>query len=416
MTNGRYDITFEPSSIFITLPPGISISQVIDKTECCHLREAHTCIGPSSRNPDAGAAHAGLKGQYTDGTPTNNFPNGHGMRGAKSAPTRGQSSSAPSGSRPTYCPPHRPRQARGIPSTHPESDVEMVPAQTDDTKHPKRQETHNQPATREHCEDVPMECVATVLDPEDDNTHDPARDSQHNNDNTDGHSTPIADSNLATANPLHNQSLQPEHHTRDGHARSPITPNAVHLHHKANGLTDHQEVANVGYPRLSNTLHSIAPANLTPFATVEPLQPDQPDKGNDAPQRPTRTCAIPQDANPIGLADSIAGDSTSKYITPKDHSCSISKTASLPAQKCRQSNRQTSRSNNGLKNGSGQPTETVLDLLAHNTAYQQLDNKANEPTASDDVIFVKATHNPIVVLRGGDPRRCLQGKGWKPVG
>ena len=43
--------TFEPSSIFITLPPGISISQVIDKTECYHLREAHACIGPSQRTP-----------------------------------------------------------------------------------------------------------------------------------------------------------------------------------------------------------------------------------------------------------------------------------------------------------------------------------------------------------------------------
>ena len=48
--------TFEPSSIFVTLPPGISISQVIDKTQCCHLREAHACIVPSQRTPDASVA------------------------------------------------------------------------------------------------------------------------------------------------------------------------------------------------------------------------------------------------------------------------------------------------------------------------------------------------------------------------
>ena len=34
-------------------------------------------------------------------------------------------------------------------------------------------------------------------------------------------------------------------------------------------------------------------------------------------------------------------------------------------------------------------------LLTNNTAYQQKDDNANEPTANDDVIFVKATHNPI---------------------
>ena len=57
--------TFEPSSIFVTLPPGISISQVVGKMQCCHLREACVCIAPSQRTPNVGTTHAGLKEQLT---------------------------------------------------------------------------------------------------------------------------------------------------------------------------------------------------------------------------------------------------------------------------------------------------------------------------------------------------------------
>ena len=271
----------------------------------------------------------------------------------------------------------------------------MLPAQADDTNHPKRHETHHQPATHEHCEDVPMECVATAIDPEDDNTHDPARDSQHNNGNTDGRSTLIVDSNLAMANSSQNKSLQPGQHTRDGHTSSPSTSNAVHLHHNAETLTDHNDVANVGYPRLSDTPHITSPVNPAPVAAVEPLQPDNTTKEIDASQRPTHTPAIPHDANPTDFADNIANHSTAKHLTLKDHFDSRSQQSGPPAQKCRQSSRQTSRISNGPKTGVGQSPETVLDLLTHNTAYQQMDNNANELTASDDVIFVKATRNPI---------------------
>ena len=73
---------------------------------------------------------------------------------------------------------------------HPEGDVEMQPVQTNDSKHPKPPETHLQSDTGENCEDVPMECVATVLDPVDDNTHNSDKDSQHDNDTTHGRSPP----------------------------------------------------------------------------------------------------------------------------------------------------------------------------------------------------------------------------------
>ena len=131
------------------------------------------------------------------------------------------------------------------------------------------------------------------------------------------------------------------------------------------------------------------------MAAVEPLQPDNTTKEINVPQRPTHTPTIPHDANPADFAENTANDSTAKHLTLKDHFDSRSQQSGPPAQKCRQSSRQTSRISNGPKTGVGQSPETVLDLLTHNTAYQQMDNNANELTASDDVIFVKATLNPI---------------------
>ena len=336
-----------------------------------------------------------MKDQYANGTPTKNFSNGHGMPSTKSTPTRGQSFSTSSGTRPTYCPPSRSRQTKCAQNTHPESDVEMLPAQADDTNHPKHHETHHQQATRERCDDVSMECEATVIDPEDNNTQDSVRDSQHNNDNTNDHNTPIIDTNLTMSNSLQDKPPQPRQHTRDGHASNIITSNAAQLHQSAKTLTDHKDVANVGYPRLSDTHHFSSPANPAPVAAVGLSQPDSTTMKVNAPQQPTHSPAIPYDANPTDSAENTAKESTAKQSTLKDHFDSLSPQSGPPAQKCRQSSPQTSRITNGPKAGVGQSSETIIDLLTHNTAYQQMDNNANEPTANDDVIFVKAALNPI---------------------
>ena len=174
--------TFEPSSIFITLPPGISISQVIDKTQCCHLREAYACSVPSQRTPDVGTTQAGLKEQYTDATPTAHFPNGHGMNSIKRVNSHGHASPTPTSNRPAYRPPYKPRQFRGSPNTPPEGDIEMQPAPTNNNKHPEPPVMHLQASTGEHSEDVPMECVATALDPVDDDTHSSDKELQQHDD------------------------------------------------------------------------------------------------------------------------------------------------------------------------------------------------------------------------------------------
>ena len=263
--------TFEPSSIFVTLPPGISISQVVDKTQCCHLREAYACIVPSQRTPDVGTIHAGLKEQYTNATPTAHFPNGHGMNSAKSVPSHGQSSSTPSGSRPAYRPPHKPRQCRGSQNIPPEGDIEMQPAPTNNSKHPEPPETHLQSDTGEHCEDVPMECVATALDPVDDSTHSPDKDSQQDNDTLHGHNPLASDNNLAMANLDQNHPREPGQHAHDGITNNLSSPKVKHLHHNTSTPTDHKDVANVGYPRLCDTSQSTAQAHFVPKATVQPL-------------------------------------------------------------------------------------------------------------------------------------------------
>ena len=128
-----------------------------------------------------------------------------------------------------------------------------------------------------------------------------------------------------------------------------------------------------------------------------------------APQQPTHSPTIPYDANPTDSADNTAKESTAKQSTLKDHFDSLSPQSGPPAQKCRQSSRQTSRITCGPKASVGQSSETVIDLLTHNTAYQQMDNNANEPTANDDVIFVKAALNPIdnILCSSEQSRNCL---------
>ena len=121
---------------------------------------------------------------------------------------------------------------------------------------------------------VSMECEATAIDPEDNNTHDILRDSQHNNDNTNDHNTPILEINLTMAKSSQDKPLQPRQHARDGHTSNTSTSNVEHLPQNTKTLTDHKDVANVGYPRLSNTHHINSPANHAPVAAVGLSQPD----------------------------------------------------------------------------------------------------------------------------------------------
>ena len=384
--------TFEPSSIFVTLPPGISISQVVDKTQCCHLREAYACTVPSQRTPDFGTTHAGLKEQYTTATPTAHFPNGHGMNSTKNVPSHGQSSPTPTGNRPTYRPPYKPRPCRGSPNTPPEGDIEMQPAPTNHCKHPEPPRAHLQASIGEHSEDVPMECVATALDPTDDNTHSLDKESQRHDNTPHGHNPLASDNNLAMANLDQTHPHEPGQHAQDSNTNNLSSPKVKHLHRNTGTPTDHEDVANVGYSRLCDTPQSTAQAHGVSKATVQPVLLDCTTQRKDATDRPACTHSIPLATGPLNSPACIANDSTPEQ---QDHSDKLSSKVGLPAQKSRQTSKQTSRSKAEHKSVPHQPPETVLDLLAQKAAYQPLDDSANTHAPGDDVIFVKASHSPI---------------------
>ena len=155
--------TFERASMFITLPP-VAISQVIDNHDCCHLQEAYSSFGSSMRSPHTTTAPTGLRGQYINVTPSKNFVNGNGMNQSSRTAMRAQPGFSPPSSGPVYCPPMRPRQARGGTREPPESDIEMLPAQVGDAPHPNQCNNSQKQHTQAQTGDVHMECCPTALD------------------------------------------------------------------------------------------------------------------------------------------------------------------------------------------------------------------------------------------------------------
>ena len=97
------------------------------------------------------------------------------------------------------------------------------------SKHPEPPETHLQADTGEHSEDVPMECVATALDPVDDNTHSSDKDSKQDNDTLHGHNSLASDNNLAVANPDQNHPHEPGQHAQNGITNNLSSPKVKHL-------------------------------------------------------------------------------------------------------------------------------------------------------------------------------------------
>lgn len=62
--------TFEHASMFVTLPPSVSISQILDNNETCQLQECHTIEDPRQNCPPTNHSQTGLRGQYINTTPS----------------------------------------------------------------------------------------------------------------------------------------------------------------------------------------------------------------------------------------------------------------------------------------------------------------------------------------------------------
>ena len=129
--------TFEQASLFLALPPGISVSQILDKTDFCDLREAFTYADPSQQTPEVSTFYTGMKDQYVNTTPSNHFVNGCGIPSANGTPMRGQPTAAPHGKRPAYCPPSSSRQTKAMPKKPTENDVDMTPVEAKNPNGPK---------------------------------------------------------------------------------------------------------------------------------------------------------------------------------------------------------------------------------------------------------------------------------------
>ena len=381
--------TFEQASIFITLPPGLSVSQVLDKTDFCHLRDAYACIEPSQQSPGS-TAHAGMKDQYSNATPSKNFVNGSGIPNTNSTQTRGQHFSASHGKRPAYCPPSRPRQTRSAPNMPLDSDTEMAPVQVIDTGNPKQGEQHHHQAACEQSEDVHMECEATAIDSDGNTPHETTRAPQPNNDNGHDHNTSAANVDLTKNSPLQHNNSPPKQDVRNNHLSSTNTVTGGQSQLTVGTFENHNEVANVGSPRLVNAHQSKYPDTSAVAANAGSPRLDKAFSENNPANQPIPTSTKSNAANSPTSANTSTNVPLAAKLTPKDNPSSHLVQSSPPGKKYRQ----PGRSNNALKASTHQVSGTIKEFLARNTAYQQLENGNSQLTADDDVLFIGATVNP----------------------
>ena len=129
--------TFEQSSIFVSLPPGVTASHVLDNLEQCSIRETLCCVIPEQppEQPVYGTGRPGtLTDQFKHESSKNLFTNGAGIPSSKVTQTMPPSFVAGNGGT-KYCPPAKTKknifsdgQAKN-PSHEPATkDVPMTPS------------------------------------------------------------------------------------------------------------------------------------------------------------------------------------------------------------------------------------------------------------------------------------------------
>ena len=190
------------------------MSQVIDKTDHCHLRNAYTCTEHSQLTPDVSTPHAGMKDQCSNTMPSKNFVNGNGMSHTNCTRTRGQHPSASHSKRPAYCPPSRPRQTPKAPNVSPASDIEMAPAHEKDTGNSNQNEKHHHRVADEQSEDVLMECKPTAIDSDGNSPRETTQVSHQTDDNGHNQNALTANGSFIKDTPLQRNSSIPNYFQR----------------------------------------------------------------------------------------------------------------------------------------------------------------------------------------------------------
>ena len=145
--------TFESSSLFVTLPPGISISQILDNHEYYQMQEAYTSIDTRHSVSSSSTPYAGLKSQHVNTMPFSKTVNGNGMSNLPHHLTRPRCAPSSHHAGPVYCPPAKAPQDRRQKATGNDSDVDMVPMRTNKS-HKPNSAAHRSPPIHTQSQDA----------------------------------------------------------------------------------------------------------------------------------------------------------------------------------------------------------------------------------------------------------------------
>ena len=379
--------TFEQASLFIALPPGISVSQVLDKTDFCDLREAFTYADPSQQTPEVSTFYTGMRDQYVNTTPSNHFVNGCGIPSANGTPMRGQPAAAPHGKRPAYCPPSKSRQTKAMPKKTTENDVDMTPVEAKNPNRPEDKQKNNQQETHEHCGDAQMECNATEKDSQANSTHATMQDSQQMNDTR--HNAPIANYNLAKT-PLSQQNiLQPHQNAINAEPSDPQANNGEHPQPNSSIHDNRIDAATMGYPRLAQDHQTGSPDALNTADSAGYPRLISPLPATNSTPQPTPTPVVGGNIHPSIPTTHLTNGTQTIDGTTTNQQDDRSHQTSPTEKKGRQPTRTTNVPTANADQGSG----SIKDYLTKNTAFRPIDNHDTVHSEDDDVLFVKATSN-----------------------
>ena len=400
--------TFEQASLFVTLPPGVSISQVIDNHESCHFQEAYTSIDSSQRSPNISTTPTGLKGQYINATPTKNFVNGSGMPQNSRTKTRGQPCQSSHRTGLVYCPPPRSRQSRSATRKSPESDVEMLPAQVSEAQNFSHAAEPRHPNTQEQGGDVPMECRPTALDPEEHGTPETEQDLRDFRSNDITIESPIPNNTPDHTNfPETESNPQKEADLKSSPGNAEVANAKDSRSTTGHRPVDQVDTANVDNPGPVGEHNSVVTCDTTNTANVGYPRLDSATQQASVTDQPS---SVPKKNNNIPHPTNAVNHNAAEDLPSKDcHSRNPGRANQLDQRRHR-----PSRTNSTSKAAVNPASKTIRVFLTQNTAYQPITHDLIELITDDDVYVVQdhTKSNPLsiesILCRSEHSRDLLQ--------
>lgn len=376
--------TFEQASLFVTLPPGIAVSQVLDKTELCDLREAFTYADLSQQIPEASTSFTGMKNQYSNAMPPSQFTNGSGMPSANNVPKHGPSAAAQQEKKSAYCPPLRSRHSKATPKKPVEDD--MTPTHVNNPKEIEGKQKNHSQDIHECSEDAHMKCNIRERDSQANSTHATMHFSQKTDDAS--QTMPVANYILDKCVLVQRDNVQPcpnniKADPKDLLSSNNDCPQSHNLTHNP-----HSDGATMGYPRLAPDHHTEHLNDTKDNADnagyprlISPLS------ASTATPLPIPTLAISNGTHSTAPADSLTNVTKTGHATISDqHDDPLRPTDPTEKKGC-----QSTRITNAPTANDDQTSVSIKDYLVRNAAFRPMDNDDTAHTEDDDVLFVKDT-------------------------